>query len=583
MDSEDLLEKLLEAFYDEKIEPKKEAAKKILGLAARQENLELLISHEQFLSTISRTLRDEHKKSTELTLYLLCVFYIVSNYLEFHQILSEHQIGDITMKIIESQIQRFDLRYAELMEKQGQPQQLQELKKLNLMIAKQEKLFYVGFTILMNMAEDPIIENKMRKRKIITFLLRMLERNNFYLLIVTLLFLKKLSIVNECKMQMVEENCIRKLKRFFSADNNVLLQLSLGVLKNLSFDSEARLQIEQNGFIPDIVKMLKIPNYRFVSIVLLYLLTLDDKIRLTFGFTECMTLVVKLMLHFPEPVIGKELISLAVNLSTSSRNVDHIKEQEFQQIVQRAITNSDTLLFRFVKGVIENSTNPEVQTCAKGFVRHFMKLLVTQGKEEDLKFEIIGIMSALDLQENWIKLLNEPFIEFLHNNLAVGMIDDDIVLETMMLVSSIANSQNAAEKLFKSRILNALSQVYCEKGDDDEFVVQYLYCLNQFLFHKIGISQILEQDEILIQIIQQLNDKNKKVKQMSEEVLDILREYDQELCEKIKEIKFSEYNQLWIEHLNEQELMLQDGADMAFEDEYGGNELDPKMWDSDND
>ena len=68
------------------------------------------------------------------------------------------------------------------------------------MIAKQEKLFYVGFTILMNMAEDSIIENKMRKRKIITFLLRMLERNNFYLLIVTLLFLKKLSIVNECKM-----------------------------------------------------------------------------------------------------------------------------------------------------------------------------------------------------------------------------------------------------------------------------------------------------------------------------------------------------------------------------------------------
>jgi len=51
----------------------------------------------------------------------------------------------------------------------------------------------------MNMAEDPVIENKMRKRKIISFLLRMLERNNFYLLIVTLLFLKKMSIVNECK------------------------------------------------------------------------------------------------------------------------------------------------------------------------------------------------------------------------------------------------------------------------------------------------------------------------------------------------------------------------------------------------
>ncbi|CAK60695.1 unnamed protein product (macronuclear) [Paramecium tetraurelia] len=583
MDPEEQLEKLLEVFYDEKIEPKKEAAKQILGLATQQQNLEYLISHEQLLSTLSRTLRDEHKKSTELTLYLLCVFYILSNYLEFHQILSEHQIGDITMKIIESQIQRFDLRYAELMEKQGQPQQFQELRKLNLMIAKQEKLFYVGFTILMNMAEDPIIENKMRKRKIITFLLRMLERNNFYLLIVTLLFLKKLSIVNECKLQMIEENCIRKLKRFFSADNNVLLQLSLGLLKNLCFDTEARSQIEQNGFIPDIVKLLKIPNYRFVSIVLLYLLTLDDKLRLTFGFTECMSLVVKLMLHFPEPIIGKELIALATNLSTSSRNVDHITEQEFQQIVQRALTNGDTLLFRFIKGIIENSTNPEIQTCAKGFVRHFMKLLLTQGKEEDLKFEIIGIVSVIQLNENWVKLLTEPFIEFLHNNLAIGVVDDDIVLETMMLVSQIASNAKAAEILVNSNILNALTQVFTEKVDDDEFIVQYLYSLHQFLFHKIGISQILAQDDILLQLIQQLNDKNQKVKQMSQEVLDILREYDQELCEKIKETKFCEYNQLWVEHINEQEMMLQEGVDMGFEDEYGGNELDPKMWDSDND
>jgi hypothetical protein len=52
-------------------------------------------------------------------------------------------------------------------------------------------------TVLLNMAEDPVIEKKMKKRKIITFLLRMLERNDFHLLIVTLLFLKKLSIVSE--------------------------------------------------------------------------------------------------------------------------------------------------------------------------------------------------------------------------------------------------------------------------------------------------------------------------------------------------------------------------------------------------
>ena len=74
-----------------------------------------------------------------------------------------------------------------------------ELIKLNLMIAKQDKIFYVSFTVLLNMAEDPAIERKMKKRKIITLLLRMLERNDFHLLIVTLLFLKKLSIVGKNK------------------------------------------------------------------------------------------------------------------------------------------------------------------------------------------------------------------------------------------------------------------------------------------------------------------------------------------------------------------------------------------------
>jgi len=42
------------------------------------------------------------------------------------------------------------------------------------------------------------------------------------------------------------------------------------------------------------------------------------------------------------------------------------------------------------------------------------------------------------LQETWLKFLNESFLEFLHNNLATGMVDDDIILETIVLVSSMA-------------------------------------------------------------------------------------------------------------------------------------------------
>ena len=49
------------------------------------------------------------------------------------------------------------------------------------------------------MAYNPIIEKKMKKLKIIGYLIRMLERNDFNLLIIVILFLRKLSIVAENK------------------------------------------------------------------------------------------------------------------------------------------------------------------------------------------------------------------------------------------------------------------------------------------------------------------------------------------------------------------------------------------------
>jgi hypothetical protein len=71
------------------------------------------------------------------------------------------------------------------------------------MISKQDKLLYISFTILLNLAEDFGIEKKMKKRKIVSYLVKMLERNDFHLLIIVLLFLRKLSIVSENKDQMV--------------------------------------------------------------------------------------------------------------------------------------------------------------------------------------------------------------------------------------------------------------------------------------------------------------------------------------------------------------------------------------------
>ena len=59
----------------------------------------------------------------------------------------------------------------------------------------------------------------------------------------------------------------------------------------IKFKLVNREQIEACGLIPKIIDLLKIPNFRFMAITMLYLVTLDDKIRTTCAYSDCLGLV----------------------------------------------------------------------------------------------------------------------------------------------------------------------------------------------------------------------------------------------------------------------------------------------------
>lgn len=52
-------------------------------------------------------------------------------------------------------------------------------------------------------------------------------------------------------------------------------------------------------------------------------------------------------------------------------------------------------------------------------------------------------------------------------------------------------------------------------------------------------------------LLRNIQDKNAIVRKVNDDILDILREEDQELSERIKEQKFFEHNQEWIESIEE--------------------------------
>ena len=111
------LEVYLEKFYDEAVEVKTEGAMSLLYLCFSHETMEFMLEHETLFGTVSRTLRDDYKKSIDLTLYLLNIFQAYSNFTQFHEFLSANQIGDTTMKIIDYEIKRYIVRVKEFKQK----------------------------------------------------------------------------------------------------------------------------------------------------------------------------------------------------------------------------------------------------------------------------------------------------------------------------------------------------------------------------------------------------------------------------------------------------------------------------------
>ena len=83
--------------------------------------------------------------------------------------------------------------------------------KFNSFVAKQEKTLRVSFYLLLNLAEDPKVEEKMKKKRIIFLLSSTLSRKNTELLILVVSFLKKMSCYAENKDEMKMLGLVDKL------------------------------------------------------------------------------------------------------------------------------------------------------------------------------------------------------------------------------------------------------------------------------------------------------------------------------------------------------------------------------------
>ena len=558
------IEKYVDYLY-ESPEEKIKGARFLLYLVQTPENINIICEeHEKLLDVISRTLRDEHKKILELSIYLIYFFYAFSQYQVFHPFLLHRSVGEICMGIIDYNLLKYDYRKEELIHMSTSNKLTNKDYQINLekflfLVRKQDRLLTKAFQILHRLAEDPKVEMKMVKKGIVNLLLKNMERININLLLEVLLFLKKLSIIQQNKDAMIKGKIFEKMMKMFEIKHPYIWAINLQIFFNLSFDHGFRMEVISNkeAFF-QLTSFFKYTDFRSNILRIFYNFSLEEKALPLFYNSETIFIIYELLDKFPEKIIGAELAALTLNLIGYPPNAQKLAENgRVKNLIERVLKNSDFELMKIIRMIIENCSNDKnINKIYMQYVdEHFMPILSTKQESNDYLIETIYILSYIET--NWEDKLSQfNLIQFFEKNLKTQNYDE-FLLAVINFFGNVASCKGCSSQIAKSKILPLLNQILIRKMDSLNIVFSIILALYQMLPWKETRELIIKNEELIKLVLNCLKCPNEQINFISMRFLEIVQIFESKWSEKIKEEKFKLYNNDLINQIVEVQTKLQ--------------------------
>ncbi|KAL6471607.1 hypothetical protein MHYP_G00202570 [Metynnis hypsauchen] len=427
-------------------------------------------------------------------------------------------------------------------------------KKYQSLLVKQEQLLRVALYLLLNLAEDTRTELKMRNKNIVHLLVKTLDRDSEELLVLVVSFLKKLSIFLENKNDMAELDTVEKLARLVPCEHEDLLNVALRLLLNLSFDTGLRNKMVQVGLLPKLTALLGSESHKQIVMCILYHISIDDRSKSMFAYTDCIPQLMKMVFEHGEERIDSELISFCINLAANKRNAHIICEGNgLKMLMKRALKFKDPLLMKMIRNISQHD-GPLKQL----FLDYVGDLAAQIGPDEDEEFviECLGTLANLTIPDlDWELLLREyNLVPYLKDHLKPGSAEDDLILEVVIMIGTVSMDDSCAVMLAKSGIIPALIELLNAQQEDDEFVCQIVYVFYQMVFHQATRDVIIKDTQAPAYLIDLMHDKNTEIRKVCDNTLDIIAEYDEEWGRKIQSEKFRWHNSQWLEMVESRQM-----------------------------
>ncbi|XP_067640565.1 kinesin-associated protein 3 isoform X4 [Eurosta solidaginis] len=678
------IDEYVELLYEDLSERIRGSAK-ILQVARNPDNLEELEKNEACLSALSRVLREDWRKSLDLSTNIIYIFFCFSTYTKFHPVIVQYKIGSLCMDVIDYELRRYETMRNELDNRKNpvnsaplsaksskeklnrstddfldimneeKPKEMEpprrripELKQrpksgnwssfhgtmssslmksqvlnssyhealstgaatpdsgistndgdmkatsnealdrndpkvkkeeidrlnkqLKVFAKKQEQLLRVALYLLLNMAENIKLEEKMRRKHIVKMLVKTLDRQNIDLLMLVTTFLKKLSIVRDNKDDMGEFNIIAKLPRLFQSGHAELAQVTLKLVFNLSFDCVLRRKMVGAGYLPKLVMFINDEKHHGIAMKILYHMSLDDWVKGLYTHTECVQMATDAIILNLNSKVDLDLIALCINLSLNKRNAQIMVDgNRLHDLIDRAFKYQDALLMKLLRNL---SQHEELQPKFIDYVGDLARIL-TICNDEAFVVECLGILGNLSLADlDYSQILqNFQLIPWIRDVLVPGAKLDDMVLDTIVYLGTCAHDEICALLFCRAKVVLSLIELLKAKQEDDEIVLQIIFVFQQILRHESTREYMIKETESPAYLIDLMHDKNAEIRKVCDYCLDIIAISDSEWAKRIKLEKFRNHNSQWL-------CMVESQQDHDNEEDYADNDEDENELDT---
>ncbi|XP_026738566.1 kinesin-associated protein 3 [Trichoplusia ni] len=606
----------VELLYDD-IPEKIKGSALILQLARNPDNLIDLARNEALLSALSRVLREEWKRSIELSTNIVYTFFCFSTYNEFHPVIIQYKIGSLCMDVIDYELKRYD-QWKEKVEGKKQvvtpdkneppksripepkrrpksgtwavadvnmqksrslvssyhedlcsasdefskSDEEQMKRKLKTLSKRQEQLLRVAFYMLLNIADNIKVEEKMHKKDIVNLLIGAMERHsNIDLLILIVSFLQKLSIFVENKNSMASKGIVEKLAPLMDSSNADLVNVTLKLLFNLTFDTKLRNKMIKLGLLPKFIQFTSDDKHINLAMKILYHLSMDDRVKVMFTQSDCVKLLTDmLLLNVNGESIGNNssgnsagatdvLLALCINLAWCERAAIQMSaEGRLRELLARAFRHRNHMLMKLVRNLSHHSNNVPLFV---EFVGDIAGAVTNGDASEEFTIECLGTLNNILSSNNNI----DTYAVVERYNLIpciMKILDPErcaaaeLVLEGVVAAGALSGEERAAAALLRAGAARALVALLRLRQADDDHVLHTVFAFRQLLSHPRAADYLVSRTEAPAYLIDLMQDKNSEIRKMCDNCLDIISQMQNEWAARIKLERFRCHNGQWL-------------------------------------